>query len=189
MSFNFLFTPPWPTGSVFREGAIDRITRLDTANGCFSMNNGAIFTQTIFGGMVVRIRTPPLIPPFSSIGIETDSTAHGRVAAAALPGFARGVVEARLRVFTSAGMRLLAEAGPVLFGGSAVMAPAFFALGFEFNGMALTDRTFPATVSSVGLAPLIVELRIVSGAVAAGWANATADVRNACVTSIRVFSL
>lgn len=185
MAFDFFLRPPWPSGAVFTEASTDRIRRLDTRTGCFAVSNTALFAQTVLVTMGVRIMTPSLTPPFRFINIETDSTATGRVDAGALPGYARGRVEAKVRVLDTRMNVLSAPTRANLFGVSTVDAPAFFGLGFPFSGTAFADTSFSGTGIS---GPLIVEVRINSWAVAYGWASATADIQNACITAIHVFS-
>lgn len=184
MGFSHNFAPPWPVGGVIPEGAVDRITRIDPRQGCFAMTNSAYFSQTIFGTMVVRVRTPALALPFNGVNIWTDSSAEGRVEATALPGYARARVEARLRVLDFTGARVIVETDPVFFAGSTIDIPVFYGAGFPFSGVAFAD----ATITPRSTGPLIIEVRISSWAVAAGYATAHANINNACVTAIRVFS-
>jgi len=135
--------------------------------------------------MVVRVRTGILTPPFNGINIWTDSVAQGRVFAAALPGYARASVEARVRVLDGTGRRILVEAGPKFFRGSSIDITVFYGSGWNFEGIAQTDARI---TSPIGTDSLIVEVRISSWAVAYGWGSATANIWNGCVTGIRVFS-
>lgn len=184
MSFDFLFTPPWPAGAVFTEGSTDRLTGVDRRMGCFAAKNEALIAQTVLVTMGVRIMTPPLRRPFDFISVKTDSEARGSIAAGALPGYARGRVEATVRVLDTR-MSVLSPPTPNLFGRSSVTVPVFYGLGFPFSGVAFADTELPG---SVGTGPLIVEVRINSWAIAYGNARGLADIDNACVTAISVSS-
>ena len=190
--FNYTFLPPFasstprPIGfSVSEEGSTERIRNLNNSTACFSVvGNESYFLQTASVTMVTRLMTPALVAPFRNIVVQTDASASGRIAAAALPGWARARVETRLRVLDVSG-NVLSEAGPSFFGASWIDIPVFWGLGFGFSGIAFTDTEIPG---SVGVRPLVVELRISAWAVTYGWAQATADIFSACVTKIHVFS-
>ena len=191
---DFIFRPPWPTGAVFTEASTDRITRIDRRTGCFAVRNTAWVIETVLVTMGVRIMTPPLIRPFRFIHVETDSTGTGMVSAGALPGYARGRVEARVRVLDTS-MRVLSDPEPIadnFF--RSVTVPFFYGLGLPFSRTVFADTMLfgpdaPAPLSAFGVSgPLIVEVRINSWAIAYGNASATADIANACVTAIHVFT-
>jgi hypothetical protein len=183
MSFDFRFGPPWPAGAVTIVAGADRVTRTDRAAGCFAANNAAYFTQTVQVSLRVRIMTGVLRRPFNFIHVETDSTASGRVEAAALPGYAQGSVEASVNVMDTS-LRVLSTVRPIPF--ARALAPAFYGMGFPFSGVTVfADTAFSGTGVT---GPLIVDVRIDSWATAVGWANAAADLQNACVTQIHVFS-
>jgi hypothetical protein len=183
MAFNFLFGPR--QFSVFKEGDERLITRLDAGAACFSVNNWVARLQTDSVTMGFRVMTPNLVPPWNRISIFADATARGHVEASVWNGYARASVEARVRVTDTSG-RVLAEAGPALFGGSSIEIPWFWSVGFDYAGNASPNALITA---SIGTAPLIVEARISSGVTVIGPGNATANITNACVNAIRVFSL
>lgn len=183
MAFDF---PPFGPGSfsVFTEGDTSLITRLDGRTACFSAKNWAAHFQTNSVTMGVRIMTPRLVPPWNRVNIFTDATARGNVSATAFGGYAMARVEARVKVLDTS-MRVLAEAGPMFFGGSSIQIPWFYSLGFRFSGVASTDA---AITGSISTAPLIVEVRITCSVAAFSQAVAEANIDNACVTAIHVFS-
>ncbi len=182
MAFDFSFGPS--SFTVFTEGDVGLITRLNRPAACFSAKNWAAHFQSDSVTMGVRIITRNLVPPWNRINIFTDSTAQGEVVATAFGGYAMARVEARCRVMDTS-MRVLAEGGPSFFSGSSIQIPWFYSVGFRFAGVAFADAVISA---SIGTGPLIVEVRITSSVAAYSQAVAEANIDNACVTAIRVFS-
>jgi hypothetical protein len=182
MSFNFPFAPG--RFSSFMEGPDQRLrTRFD-GRACFSAENWAGHFQSFSFTQGFRVMTPNLVPPWNRVAVFADANAQGRVEAVGLNGYAHASVSVRLRVMDLS-MRVLAEVGPLSFGGAWISIPWFGSLAFPFA----SNQGLNAVFNTSSTAPLIVEVRINSTAAGFGWGYGIADISNACLNAIRVFSM